>query len=132
MLLHLPSSHYSRKDSPCATDDDAVRLRQVKGGRVHKRIRCRATNRLCSSTELSNGVQNPLAPLHFCSSDLALPLLMFGFAQMASAEVEHQGTESRTQAGAELEPRAFAQLQPVVQTFSSQTFSILCSWFCWF
>jgi hypothetical protein len=45
---------------------------------------------------------------------------MLGFVQMASAEVEHQDSESRTQAGAELEPRAFAQLQPVAQTFSSQ------------
>ena len=42
---------------------------------------------------------------------------MLGIAQMASAEVEHQDPESRTQAGAELEPRAFAQLQPVAQTF---------------
>ena len=30
MLLHLLHSHYSRKDSPCAADDDAVRLRQVR------------------------------------------------------------------------------------------------------
>ena len=48
---------------------------------------------------------------------------MFGFAQMASAEVEHRGPESRTQAGTELEPRAFAQLQPVIQTFN-QTSSV--------
>ena len=70
---------------------------------------------------------------HLCISappaDLALPLLMFGFAQMASAEVEHRGPESRTQAGTELEPRAFAQLQPVIQTFN-QTSSVWCSWFC--
>ena len=57
---------------------------------------------------------------HLCISapppdlELALPLLMFGFAQMASAEVGRQSPESRTQAGAELGPRAFAQLQPVV------------------
>ena len=38
---------------------------------------------------------------------------------LASAEVENRQSESRTQAGAELEPRAFAQLQPVAQTFSS-------------
>ena len=76
-------------------------------------------------------MQNSLAPLHFCSSpDLALPLLMFGFVQMASAEVETRGPESRTQAGAELEPRASVQLQPVIQTVSSQTFSLWCSWFC--
>ena len=71
---------------------------------------------------------------HLCISappaDLALPLLMFGFEQMASAEVEHRKPESRTQADAELPPPASVQLQPVIQTFSRQTFSIWCSWFC--
>ena len=71
---------------------------------------------------------------HLCISapppDLALPLLMFGFEQMASAEVEHRQPESRTQAGAELPLPASVQQQPVIQTFSKQTFSILCSWFC--
>ena len=67
VLLHLLHSHYSRKDSPCAADDDAVRLRQVKGVRLQADPLAPHSGHLSSSNELSHGVLNSLAPLYFCS-----------------------------------------------------------------